>query len=154
NRFEVLECRAAIEAIADGTLDGDPPRSGGLDVLAQHVLGTASAGPFHPDALYAEVTRAAPYATLTRKDFDDLVEFVATGGYALRSYGRWHRLGRLSDGRYHAASPGVVRRYRLNIGTIVGSPMIKVKMFRGATLGEVEENFVQGLVPGDTFTFA
>ena len=37
NRFEVLECRAALEAVRENTLDGDPPRPGGLDVLAQHI---------------------------------------------------------------------------------------------------------------------
>jgi ATP-dependent Lhr-like helicase len=154
NRFEVLECRAAIEAVREGMLDGDPPRPGALDVLAQHVLGVACAGPFDPGSLHAEVTRAAPYADLTRKDFDDAVSFVATGGYALRSYERWQRLVRDPDGRYRAAGPGVVRRHRMNIGTIVQSPMLKVRMHRGAVLGEVEESFVQALVPGDTFMFA
>ena len=52
NRFEVLECRAALDAVRAGTLDGDPPRAGGLDVLAQHVMGTACAGSFDADALY------------------------------------------------------------------------------------------------------
>ncbi|MBV8614250.1 MAG: DEAD/DEAH box helicase, partial [Acetobacteraceae bacterium] len=39
NRFEVLECEAALEGVAARALDGDPPRPGGLDVLAQHLLG-------------------------------------------------------------------------------------------------------------------
>jgi len=49
NRFEVLECQAAIEGVAEKELDGDPPRPGGLDVLAQHLLGLACAAPFRPD---------------------------------------------------------------------------------------------------------
>ena len=72
NRFEVLECGAALDAIRDGSLDGDPPQPGGLDVLAQHVMAMACAGPFRPDDLYREVTCAAPYADLPRKDFDDV----------------------------------------------------------------------------------
>ncbi|MFM8616660.1 MAG: helicase-related protein, partial [Alphaproteobacteria bacterium] len=72
NRFEVIECVAAMEAAAAGELDGDPPRPGGLDVLAQHVLAMACHAPFHPDELYAEVIRAAPYAALSRRDFDDV----------------------------------------------------------------------------------
>src|SRR5690606_41014865 len=35
----------------------------------------------------------------------------------------------------------------------VEAPLLKVKLGR-RTLGEVEEHFVQGLVPGDTFVFA
>ena len=49
NRFEVLECRAALEAAAAGAQDAVLNRTGALDVLAQHVLGTACAGPFAPD---------------------------------------------------------------------------------------------------------
>ncbi len=49
NRFEVLECEAARQGVAARELDGDAPRPGGLDVLAQHLLGLACAGPFHPD---------------------------------------------------------------------------------------------------------
>ena len=65
NRFEVLECEAAIAGVRAGELDGDPPRPGGLDVLAQHLLLTACAGPFLGDAMFAEVRRASPYAQLS-----------------------------------------------------------------------------------------
>ncbi len=153
NRFEVLECRAALEALAAGELDGDKPREGGLDVLAQHVLGMACAAPFTAAALYDEVTRAAPYAGLSRRDFDDVLRFVEDGGYALKSYERWRRLYCDSEGRYHVVAPDVVRRYRMNVGTIVEAPMLRVRLGR-RLLGEIEEWFVQGLVPGDTFIFA
>ena len=154
NRFEVLECRAALDAIREGTLDGDPPQPGGLDVLAQHVMAMACAAPFHPDDLYREVTRAAPYADLGRKDFDAVVAFVDHGGYALREYERWRRLESLPDGRYKAASPRVVQRLRMNIGTIVEATTLKVKILRGPVLGEVEEYFALGLEEGDTFIFS
>jgi hypothetical protein len=64
NRFEVLECRAAIDAVAEAAQD-TPPRIGALDVLAS----TCSAWPaaaVSPDDLYDEVRSAAPYAGLTR----------------------------------------------------------------------------------------
>ena len=41
NRFEVLECNAARDAVLAGELDGERLKRGGLDVLAQHVLGMA-----------------------------------------------------------------------------------------------------------------
>ncbi len=154
NRFEVLECRAALEGLRAGTLDGDPPRPGGLDVLAQHILGTACSQPFIADALYREVTRAAPYADLGRTDFDDVLAFVADGGYALANYERYRRLSRDPDGRYRIVSQVHARRYRMNVGTIVEAPTLKVRLRRGRFLGEVEEYFANGLVPGDTFVFA
>jgi Lhr-like helicase len=57
NRFEVLECQAALDANYLGAQDTPPlGRIGALDVLAQHVLGMACAAPFDEDALFAEVT--------------------------------------------------------------------------------------------------
>ncbi|MCA8926982.1 MAG: ligase-associated DNA damage response DEXH box helicase [Alphaproteobacteria bacterium] len=153
NRFELLECQAALDAIEAGQLDGPPPQPGGLDVLAQHVVGMACSGPFHPDALYGEVTRAGPYAGLDRRDFDDVVGFVATGGYALGEYERYRRLRPAGGGRLGIAHQRFARAYRMNIGTIVESPTLKVRV-GGRVVGEVEEIFVQGLVPGDTFMFA
>ncbi|WIM09867.1 ligase-associated DNA damage response DEXH box helicase [Enhydrobacter sp.] len=154
NRFEVLESLAALEAIEARELDGDPPRPACLDVLAQHIVGTACAQPIDRDAFFDEVRRAQPYRDLPRKDFDDTFDFVATGGYALAAYERWHRLRQLPDGRWMLASPMVARQFRMNVGTIVELPLLKVKLRRGPMLGEVEEAFIQGLVPGDTFVFA
>ncbi|MDX2221430.1 MAG: ligase-associated DNA damage response DEXH box helicase [Rhodospirillaceae bacterium] len=154
NRFEALECAVATEAIADGVLDGDAPRPGALDVLCQHILGVACAGPFTPDDLFAEVTSAAPYAQLPRKDFDDALAFVATGGYALRAYERFAKLVPDSQGRVHVRGPRIARQYRMNVGVIVGAETIRVRLRGGRFLGEVEEYFILGLAPKDTFVFA
>src|SRR4029453_5861700 len=153
NRFEVLESLAALEAVEARELDGDPPRPACLDVLAQHIVGCACAQPIDRDQLYEEVQTTQPYRELPRKDFDDTFDFVATGGYALAAYERWHRLKQLPDGRWMLASPLVARQFRMNVGTIVELPLIKVKLRRGPILGEVEESFIQGLVQGDTFVF-
>lgn len=158
NRFEVLECEAAVLGVAAGELDGETPRPGGLDVLAQHLLGMACGTPFLPDDAYAEVTRAAPYAALTRQDFADVLTFVETGGYALAAYERWHKLFRDAEGRVHVRSARIAAQHRMNIGTIVEAPMLKVRLVgrkrAGPVLGEIEEYFVNLLRPGDTFMFA
>jgi ATP-dependent Lhr-like helicase len=168
NRFEVLECRVAIDAIAENAQDTPPLRSGALDVLAQHVLGCACGKPFPSDELYDEVRTAAPYAALARTDFDDVVDFVATGGYALKTYERFARIKQDKQGRWRVTNPKVRQSYRLNVGTIVEETMLKVRLVRsraggagstgaiargGRMLGEIEEVFIEGLVPGDTFVF-
>ena len=152
NRFEVIECVAALEAARAGDLDGEPRGPGPLDVLIQHILLTACAGPFDADALFAEVITAGPYATLTRADFDACLDVAATGGYALRVYDRWQRL-MLRDGRWQLRDPRTARELRMNIGTIVDAEKLKVRRRGrgGATLGEVEESFAATLAPGDTF---
>jgi ATP-dependent Lhr-like helicase len=169
NRFEVLECRAAIDAVAENAQDTPPSRSGALDVLAQHILGRAVGAPFLPDELYQEVRAAAPYAALARADFDAAVDFVATGGYALKAYERFAKIRQDTklgkDGRWRITHPRVAQRYRMNVGTIVEADMIKVRLVRsrasgaivprgGRILGEVEEYFIETLTPGDTFVFA
>ena len=169
NRFEVLECNAAIGAVADHAQDTPPLRTGALDVLAQHVLGRACGEPFVADELYREVKTAAPYGGLSRADFDAVVDFVATGGYALKAYERFAKIRQTKDGRWRVANPMVAQRYRMNVGTIVEADMLKVRLVRsratgkghtgpiargGRVLGEVEEYFIEMLVPGDTFVFA
>jgi ATP-dependent Lhr-like helicase len=155
NRFEVLECIAALDAIREHTLDGTPPHPGGLDVLAQHLVGVACCGPFDAGEIFAEVRRARPYADLTRRDFDEVLEFVATGGYALGVYERFRRLKRGADGLWRLADRRLARRYRMNVGTIVEAPMVRVRLRPGRrVLGEMEEWFVSWLTPGDVFQFA
>jgi ATP-dependent Lhr-like helicase len=168
NRFEVLECAVAIDAVKENAQDTPPLRTGALDVLAQHVLGCACGEPFTADQLYDEVVTAAPYSGLARVDFDDVVDFVATGGYALKTYERFARIKQDKNGRWRVTSPRVRQSYRLNVGTIVEDTMLKVRLVRsrgggsgstgalargGRLLGEIEEAFIEGLVLGDTFVF-
>ncbi|PWR03966.1 ligase-associated DNA damage response DEXH box helicase [Meridianimarinicoccus roseus] len=153
NRFELVECHAALDAVRDGTLDGDPRGPGPRDVLCQHILVVACAGAFDADALFAEVTTAGPYAGLGRTAFDACLDFCATGGYALRAYDRYQRLQQRTDGRWQLRDPRAARQIRMNLGTIMDTDTLKVRLRGrgGAPLGEVEEAFAATLTPGDTF---
>lgn len=153
NRFEVIECLAALEAVQEGDLDGDPRPEGPRDVLCQHILLCACSGPLDADALYGEVTSAGPYATLSRAAFEECLTFCATGGYALRAYDRWQRLQQRPDGQWQLRDPRSAALIRQNVGTIQDTDTLKVKMRgrHGAPLGEIEEGFAASLSPGDTF---
>ncbi len=154
NRFEIVECVAALEAVKEHDLDGDPRPDAPLDVLCQHILLIACAGPFDADALFAEVGGTGPYRSLSRSDFDACLDFCATGGYALRAYDRWQRILRRPDGLWQLRDPRRARSIRMNVGTIVDTETLAVRMrnSRGGTpLGEVEEAFAATLTPGDTF---
>ena len=153
NRFEVVECLAALQAVRARDLDGEPRGPGPRDVLCQHILMTAAAGPFDADALFAEVTTAGPYATLSRARFDACLDFVATGGYALRAYDRWQRLIQ-RGGLWQLRDPRQAALIRQNLGTIIDIETLKVRLkgrMGGLPLGEVEESFAASLTPGDTF---
>ncbi len=163
NRFEVMECQAALDANYLGAQDTPPLAEGALDVLCQHILCIACAAPFYADELYAEIVTAAPYRDLSRAMFDRAVQFVAHGGYALQSYERYARIRETKDGTWRITHPSVAQQYRLNAGTIVEAPMLNIRLTRqrkggplrgGPVLGKIEEGFVESLAPGDTFLFA
>jgi len=128
------------------------------------VLGSACGEPFDADMLYDEVVTAAPYRDLPRADFDATVDFVATGGYALKAYERFAKIRQDKSGRWRVTHPRFAQAYRMNVGTIVEADMLKVRLVRsrvskmiprgGRILGEVEEYFIEMLTPGDTFVFA
>ena len=169
NRFEVLECRAAEAAVEAGEIDGEGLRQGSLDVLAQHVMGRACGDGFELAPLYDEIIRAAPYAWLDWETFERIVDFVASGGYALKTYDRFHRIVRRPDGRWVARTRQDAQQHRMNVGAIVEAVQLSVRlatyvgkgqagdskrtMRAGHKLGEVEEYFISTLVPGDTFLF-
>ncbi len=153
NRFEVVECLAALDAVKAHDLDGDPRGPGPRDVLCQHILIAAASGPFEAEALYSEMSAAGPYADLTRGEFDACLDFCATGGYALRAYDQWQRLQQRADGLWQLRDPRAGTRIRQNIGTIQDTDTLKVrwKGRGGAPLGEIEEGFAASLTAGDTF---
>jgi ATP-dependent helicase Lhr and Lhr-like helicase len=159
NRFEMLECQAAREAIAENRFDGEPTRIGALDVLAQHIMGCACSEPFDLLAMYDEVRSSGPYRDLAWEDFEQVVDFVSTGGYALKTYDRFKRIVKGLDGLWRVRNAETAQRHRLNVGAIVSPAMLSVrvamgKQRAGRKIGEVEEGMLEMLDPGDTFVFA
>ena len=156
NRFEVVECIAALEAVRAHDLDGDDRGEGPRDVLCQHIMIAACAGPFQASALFNQIISSGNYVRLKRVAFDDCLDFCATGGYALKAYDKWQRLLLNSDGTWQLRDPRAAQRIRMNIGTIQDSDRLKVKLKGrgGKNLGEIEEAFAATLTQGDTFLIA
>ena len=160
NRFEMLECQAAREAIAENRFDGDAQRIGALDVLAQHVMGCAVSEPFDLVDFYEEIISAGPYRDLSWEDYELVVDFVSTGGYALKTYDRFRRIVKGQDGLWRVRDGATAQRHRLNVGAILSPAVLSVRIAMGKSLrggrkiGEVEEGYLEMLDPGDTFVFA
>jgi ATP-dependent Lhr-like helicase len=160
NRFEMLECQAAREAIAENALDSEPERVGALDVLAQHIMGLACSEPFDLVALCDEIRTAGPYRDLSWEDYEQVVDFVSTGGYALKTYDRFRRIVQGLDGLWRVRNEETALRHRMNVGAIVSPAMLSVRISSGRRsspgrkIGEVEEGYLEVLEPGDTFVFA
>jgi ATP-dependent Lhr-like helicase len=180
NRFEILECRAAEAAVEAGEIDGEPMRVGALDVLAQHIMGRACGVGFRLEPLFDEIRRSAPYDDLDWETFERVVDLVATGGYALKTYDRFKRIVRGRDGVWRVRTARDAQQHRMNVGAIVEAQLMNVRLSRfvgkvgeptggqettrvrgdqrtvraGRKLGEIEEYFISTLTPGDTFLFA
>ena len=158
SRFEMLECQAAVEAVMQAAHDGEPIRDGAKDVLAQHVMGIACAEPFDLEALYEEVKTAAPYSDLSWEDWEQVVDFVSTGGYALKSYDKYRRIFRGRDGLWRARTKETIARHRMNVGAIVAAQTLTVRMQgrrgSGRRIGTAEETLFEQMTVGDNFVFA
>jgi len=158
SRFEMLECQAAVEAVMEAAHDGEPIRNGAKDVLAQHVMGVACSEPFDLEELYDEVRTAAPYRDLTWEDWEQVVDFVSTGGYALKSYDKYRRIVRGRDGLWKARTKEIIARHRMNVGAIVAAQTLTVRMKgrrgTGRKVGEAEETLFEQMTIGDSFVFA
>ncbi|MDC3409967.1 ligase-associated DNA damage response DEXH box helicase [Alphaproteobacteria bacterium] len=152
NRFEYLECVSAISSIRENILDEINDKEGSLDVLAQHILGVACSKPFEVNELFTEIKKSWPYRNLQIKKFIEVLEFVKNGGYSLKNYDQYSKIGLNKENLYTIKNKNIRNKYRLNVGTIVESYMLKVKL-GNRTLGQVEEWFIEGLNEGDTFLF-
>jgi ATP-dependent Lhr-like helicase len=125
-------------------------------------MGAACGEPFDADALYDEVRTAAPYEQLDRGVFDDVVQFVSTGGYALKVYDRFKRIvkGRDAQGRvvWRVRNGLAAQRHRMNVGAIHAASTLNIRVQAGRRagrkIGEAEEFYFEQIEVGDTFVFA
>src|SRR5581483_5855450 len=82
-----------------------------------------------------------------------LLNFITTGGSALRAYDEYKKV-EIVNGLYKINDKKIALRHRMNIGTIVGDIMLKVKFMKGGYIGSIEERFISRLSPGDVFSLA
>lgn len=150
--LDLLEYAAARHAIARGELEARRPLTGCLDVLAQHVVSLALAGPEPADALAREVRTAHAFSDLDDVRWRWVLDFVTRGGPALHAYEDYRRVV-LRDGVLRKGPEKLARRHRMSIGTIASDGHLAVRWQNGGALGHVEEAFVARLRPGDCFTF-
>ncbi|MGH1488377.1 MAG: DEAD/DEAH box helicase [Acidimicrobiales bacterium] len=78
-RDELIECTALLGAIRAGRLDALEPPVAPLDILAQQLVAETGAEEWQADELFNLVRRAHPFSTLTRDQFDEVVELVCDG---------------------------------------------------------------------------
>lgn len=90
--LELVEMAAARIAISKGNVESRYPLCNSIDVLCQHVVTIALGTGFEPENLYEEVRRTHAFRDLTREDWNWVLNFVGTGGTALKAYPEYQRI--------------------------------------------------------------
>ena len=153
NKFEYIECIAAINSIKCGKIEDRVFKEGSLDVLAQHILGVACSNPFDSNELFKNIISAFPYKKLKREQFNKVLNFVENGGYTLANYNSYSKIKKNNLGLYEVTNKKFIQKYRMNVGTIVEEHMINL-FLKNKKLGVIESYFINNLSKGDTFLFA
>ncbi|MBY0233222.1 MAG: DEAD/DEAH box helicase [Gemmataceae bacterium] len=157
---ELLEATVTAASGRSGQCEPFAVPPAPLDVLCQHLLGACCSGPQDADALHGMFKRAAPFASLTREDFDDCLRYLR----GLDREGRAWLPARLrEDGdQWTVQDDRTARLLRRNLGTILTDRAVAVVLRapdpteddpvpQGTQVGEIDEAFAERLAPGERF---
>ena len=151
--LELLEGAALKQGIRQGIFESRDPMLLTMDVLIQYMVTLAVSDGFRANELFKEIKSTFAFADITRKELNELLDFVTHGGKVLAQYDEFLKV-EVEKGLYKVNNRRVAMRHRLSIGTITSDLSIRVKWLSGGGLGTIEESFVSKLKPGDTFWFA
>ena len=151
--LELLEGAALKAAIKKGIFESRDPMLLTMDVLIQYMVTLAVSDGFRANELFNEIKSTYAFADITRNEFDQLLDFITSGGKTLAQYDEFLKV-EVENGLYKVNSRRVAMRHRLSIGTITSELSVRVKWLSGGSLGTIEESFISKLKPGNTFWFA
>ncbi len=151
SRDELVECAALLDAVRRGELDELRIPEAPIDVLAQQIVAEVACADVDEDALFALVTRATPYAGLTRERFDEVVRMLADG-YSTRLGPRGSYLHRDAVNRRLHARRGARMTALTSGGSIPETGDYTVMLEPQAeSIGTVNEDFAVESLAGDVF---
>ena len=152
--IELIEASALQQAVKQNTVEDRIPYLNSYDVLLQYLTTLAISDGFYPDEIYEEVRQTFCYQTLTKDQWQWLLNFLVMGSQSLQSYDEYKKVDVEEDGKFKVNDRGVAMRHRFQIGTIVGDVNLTVRYQKGGYIGSIEEYFISKLTRGDVFTFA
>jgi ATP-dependent Lhr-like helicase len=152
--IELIEASALQQAVKQNAMEDRVPHLNSFDVLLQYLTTLAISNGFYPDLLYREIKDTFCYQTLSKEQWQWLLNFLVMGSQSLASYDEYKKVEVLDDGMFKVNNRGVAMRHRFQIGTIVGDVNLTVRYQKGGYIGSIEEYFISKLNRGDVFTFA
>ncbi len=152
DRDDAVEVAVMLREALAGRLDRVHIPKGPLDVLAQHIVGMAVESKWRVEDAYNLVRSAYPYVDLSWEDFESVLRYLAGEYTQLESrkvYGKiWYDPEEGVFGRRGKYARVI---YATNIGTIPDEVSAKVYTTDGKYVGNLEESFLERLMPGDRF---
>lgn len=152
DRDDLVEVAVMVKEAYRNHLDRVRIPRNALDVLAQHLMGMAIERKWRIEDAYRLIRRSYCYHDLTFEDFINVLRYLA-GKYEIlenhKVYGKiWLDEEEGTFGRRGKYARVI---YTLNVGTIPDEVSIKVQTTSGKYVGNIEEEFLERLVPGDRF---
>ncbi len=152
DRDDLVECAVMVKEAYRGRLDKIQIPRNALDVLAQHVMGMAIEKKWTVDEALRLIRRSYCYRNLSREDFINLLRYLSGGYSKLESYKVYGKIWfDPEDGVFGRRGKYARVIYSLNVGTIPDEVAIKVFTLSGRYVGNIEEEFLERLMPGDRF---
>lgn len=151
--LELVEIAAIKKAIISRIVEKREPLVLCFDVLLQYLVSLSIGGGFNAEEILKEIRTTHAYAMITDEEWQNMLRFLTQGGNAFSAYDEFSRVAKVDD-LYRIMNRKAATRHRLQIGTIVSDPVVRVAYLKGGTLGTIEEYFVASLKAGDVFWFA
>jgi ATP-dependent Lhr-like helicase len=154
-RGDLVACAAVARLMHDGQVESTRYPRNPLDVLAQHIVAMVGMDAWSVDDLFGTVRAAAPFAELSRRMFEGVLDMLS-GRYPadefaeLRPRITWDRVRDTLTGREGAKRVAIA-----NAGTIPDRGLYGVFLAgadRPVRVGELDEEMVFESQVGDTFT--
>jgi len=149
DRDDLIECSVLLKSAIEKKIDRIHIPTNCLDVLAQQLYGAAIEQVWEEKELYKLVKQCYCYKDLPRKDFDELLSYLAGEFVVLEDRYIFAKIWRKEGKIGRRGKMGRVI-YMTNIGTIPDSSFITVKIGT-ESIGKLDENFLERLKPGDVF---
>jgi len=152
--LELVEAAALKQAMEENIIESREPRTLCFDVLIQYLCTLAVGEGFKPEEIYEEVKSTWCCMHMNEEEWQKVLYTIVSGGEALQQYDEYKKVEPGEDGIYRIKNRRIAMRHRMHIGTIVSSPMMKVKFISGGYVGVIEETFISRLEPGKVFMLA
>jgi ATP-dependent Lhr-like helicase len=156
DRGDLVECSILMKRMRDKEIDEVQIPKGALDVLAQQIYGMAISKIWQMKDMLSLIRKSYCYSKLSREDFLEVISYLC-GEYALEHRHVYAKI-------WYEPSTGEIGKrgklarvlYMTNIGTIPAEGFVEVVIGagpeRGASIGKIDESFLEKMKRGDVFT--